>query len=614
MAPRSSTRLALLPLLLAILATGWILWPQNPSGGELGDDPAAQRELPDAAPELTGADTLGERPVEDIIRTEMVDPVAALTENLVLGYPPERDILVRAELTLVDGEQGHPPKGCQGWKVVAQTWLSETGEVARFEAISDAKGIAEFHFPDFIHVDWVTCLPPQGSGHALSFYEGHDDLGPDDDYLALLHVTPSKGTFGHVQDHQGLPVGGAIVHVYDEGWTYGLGDWTPGFLSTTTDGGGRFAFEQMPPGNWVFAVEPEEWLMMDPVLGRQQEGAGVASIGPDTTEAIDVGILKVVPMVSIDLQMMGSNGSSAVGAGLYLEPTALDDWFVRDIVDANMSKQEKAELMFSSDSRDVLDELPYSFHFTSDSSGKVTLRLLRGRYTMHVDALPGMFAGDENLPMEFHTDQGDLIYRFHAPLGELSGKVLGSDGSPISTASVELRWRAGKEEWDSLDRDCDATGSFLFQSVRMGGEFHVRVWSGHDQWLPIDRPLSGAEFDGDLELTLEPAERILIRFGMDVLPKRTAHVRILDFTPREGERFDPDATWWRNCQKNSYHLNRSNRANLSRLQPGTYSIALYHSSPNPPSEVGQESVVSEIGRWTLDTGDEVHRLQVSLPR
>lgn len=593
----------------------WVLWPEQQTGADLGNavDTAAESiaaapELESVAPTVEGAEEPG------LERTEFVDPVASMEEHLELGYPPERDILVRAELTLVEGEQGHPPKGCEGWTVIAQTWISETGEIARFEAVSDKNGIAEFHFPDFIHVDWVSCLPPDGSPYALTFYEGHDDLGPDDDYLALLHVQPKKGAFGHVVDLEGRPVAGAVVHAFDDGWTYGLNDWTPGYLTTTTDGAGRFEFEQLPPATWVFAVEPEQWLMINPVLGHQHEYFGLAEIRSDQEHDFDAGTLQVVPMVSVDLTMLGSNGAPAVGASLYLEPLTLDDTFANRIADAHMTEQEKAEAMFSSDSRSAIDDLPYSFYFTSDRAGQVKLRLLRGKYRMHVEPLPGMIEGDENPPLEFHSDQGIVTYRFPAPLSELRGRVIGSDGSPRAGASVDLNWRLGEDEWDSLDRSTDATGSFLFQSVRLGREFRVSVWSGSDAWLPTSRPLGNADFGGDLELVLQPAERLKVQFKIDHLPNRQAYTRLLDFTPRDGESFDPDADWWHRAASRVDNLNRRNRVSHGQLQPGTYRVALYHSQAGFRGEDGEEVRITEIGRWELETGGGWQEVEVSWPR
>ena len=591
-----------------------MLWPpqEDATGGSGAEEGLGNTELA-AAPELDAAPpTQIEGPADGVAREEMVDPVASMEANLQLGYAPERDILVRAELTMIDGEQGHPPKDCEGWTVSAQTWISETGEIARFEAVSDKKGIAEFHFPDFIHVDWLLCVPPEGSGFAVSFYEGHDDLGPDDDYHVLLPMVPAKGAYGHVQDQEGRPVAGAVVHAFDEGWTYGLNDWTPGYLTTETDGNGRFAFEQLPPGTWVFAVEPEQWLMMHPVLERQREGSGEAVIRADATEDAYVGILQVVPMVAVELTMLGSNGVPAVGASLYLEPKTLDDWFVKDLVDANMSEEEKVEAMFSSDSRNLSDDLPYSFYFLSDREGKVRLRLLRGRYDMMVSTLPGMMEGDENPPMEFHTDQGNLVYRFQAPLSELGGTVLSRDGAPIRGASIGLQWRTGEDSWDDLDRDSHASGRFLFQSVRIGGEFRVSIWPGTDRWLPLDRPLSRADFGGDLELVLDPAEKLLIAFEMERPSNSLTFVKVLDFQPRDGERFDPDAQWWHNVMHRHSNLSRNDRVNISWLQPGTYVVALYHARLD--SESGMEPHPTEIGRWTLETGEDWQEVKVNLPR
>ncbi|MGB0952738.1 MAG: carboxypeptidase-like regulatory domain-containing protein [Planctomycetota bacterium] len=613
MSPRSRSRLTLLPLLLLVLAAAWVLFPTDDTSDGLDQEGVQAEEVIAAAPAVEAAPPTAPEVGNRIERTEFVDPVIALTENVALGYPPERDILVRAELTLVEGEQKHPPKDCEGWTVVAQTWISETGEIARFEAVSDKKGIAEFHFPDFIHVDWVMCLPPEDSGYAVAFYEGHDDLGPDDDYLALLHMQPAKGAFGLVRDQQGRPVSGAVVHAFDDGWTYGLGDWTPGFLTTETDSQGRFEFPQLSPATWVFAVEPEQWLMINPVLGHQHEYFGLAEIRSDTTERKNVGILTVVPMVSVELTMLGSNGAPAVGAGIYLDPLTLDDWAMEHVADANLTPEQEIEAMFSSQSAEALNDLPYSFYFTSDREGKVKLRLLRGRYNMMVDALPGMMEGEENPHLDFHTDQGQVVYRYQAPLSELHGVVRGNDGSPMYGANVGLNWRSGEEDWDGDDRSCDATGAFLFQSVRIGGEFNVYVWPGSDQWLPLARPLSSSDFGGDLVLELQPAEKLLLDFDLPVLPDRIAAVRILEFYPREGERFDPEAQWWKNRVGNQTNLRRSNRANISALQGGTYKIALYHTAADYRHEEGREAVMHEIGRWDVKTKGAWQTVEVSWP-
>ena len=589
-----------------------MLFPTDDASDGPKEESTQAEEMIAAAPAVEAAPTTSD--ISDAIeRTEFVDPVIAMTENVALGYAPERDIIVRAELTRVDGERSHPPKGCEGWTVVAQTWISETGEIARFEAVSDKKGIAEFHFPDFIHVDWVMCLPPEGSGYAVGFYEGHDDLGPDDDYLALLHMQPAKGAFGRVRDQQGRAVAGAVVHAFDDGWTYGLGDWTPGFLTTTTDANGRFEFPQLSPATWVFAVEPEQWLMIEPVLGHQHESFGLAEIRQDTEEALDVGILVVVPMVAVELTLLGSNGAPAVGADLFLDPLTLDDWAPGKVADANLTPEEQSEAIFSSQSTDALDDLPYSFHFASDREGKVKLRLLRGRYNMMVDALPGMEHGDENPDMDFHTDQGSLVYRFQAPLGELHGIVRGTDGSPMYDATVDLSWRSGEEDWDGDDRSCDANGAFVFQSVRIGGDFTLSVWSGHDQWLPFTRSLSNQDFVGDLELVLQPAEKLLLDFDLPVLPDRLAGVRILDFYPRDGERFDPDAQWWRNVAGQQKNLRRKNRVNISYLQGGTYKIALYHTPAGYRAEKGSKPIYLEVGRWEVETKDAWQSIEVSWP-
>lgn len=600
-------------MLLLVLATAWVLFPSGDDAEGFDQEGVQAEEVLAAAPAVEAAPPTDLAAANTIERTEFVDPVIALTENVALGYAPERDILVRAELTLVKDEQNHPPKGCKGWTVVAQTWISETGEIARFEAVSDKHGIAEFHFPDFIHVDWVMCLPPEGSGYAVTFYEGHDDLGPDDDYLALLHVQPSKGAFGQVRDQQGRPVGGAVVHAFDDGWTYGLGDWTPGFITATTDSHGRFEFPQLSPATWVFAVEPDQWLMINPVLGHQHESFGLVEIRHNTEEQVDVGVLTVVPMVSVELTMLGSNGAPAVGASLYLDPVTLDDWQTTNIANAELTPEQEIEAMFSSNSREALDDIPYSFYFTSDREGKVKLRLLRGRYNMMVDALPGMRDGEENPAMEFHTDQGNLVYRYQAPLSELHGVVRGRDGSPMYGATVGLTWRSGEEDWDGDDRSCDATGAFVFQSVRLGGEFSINVWSGTDQWLPLRRTLGTSDFGGQLELVLDPAEKLLLDFDLPKMQDRVAAVRLLEFYPRDGEHFDPEAQWWQNRAGNQTHMRRKNRVNISYLQGGTYRIALYHTPADYRPVDGVQPQLMEIGRWDVETKGAWQTLEVGWP-
>lgn len=612
MSSRNFARLSLLPLLLIALAALWVFWPAQQKFEGTHQERVEETSL-DSAYDLEPAPS----PAMDdglIQRTEFVDPVIALTENIALGYPPERDILVRAELTLVEEEPGHPPKNCEGWEVVAQTWIAETGEVARFYATSDKNGIAEFHFPDFIHVDWVLCTPPEDSGYAISFYEGHDDLGPDDNYHVLLHQEPSKGAFGYVKNAQDQPVEGAVVHAFDDGWTYELADWTPGFLTTTTDHNGRFSFDQLPPATWAFAVEPEQWLMLEPMLGHQHESFGIAEVKDDATEAAHAGTLIVIPMVVMELQMVGSHGAPAVGANLFLEPLTFDDRFVQSLFQDDRTEDEKAAAMFSSDSQNVLRDLPYSFSFTSNREGKVTLRLLRGRYNMKVEPLPGMRDGDENPPLEFHTNQGHLTYRFQAPLNNLRGTVAGNDGTPMAQATVGIKWSLGDDEWASDDRECNAVGEFVFQSVRLGGDFEVTVWSGTDAWLPLAKTFGHFDFRKDLDLVLSPASKAFLDFDLEVMPDRVGYVRLLSFTPLEGDSFDPDSRWWLYRQNSKHYLRNKNQVRITNIQAGTYEIALFHTPVGYKPVEGTALPILEVQRYTMETGTHWQKMKVDWPR
>ena len=607
MTPSKSKRSALPALLLALAGVTWMYFSatgevENPWEPFRTEQEATQI---DAAAELERESLAGRR-TGVVERTDfqgsgvLGEGALAQTENAL------KPVRVRAELRIEKDQINFTPKNVEGWVVVVQTW--ETVTTPRFESIADENGVAEFEFPGDVHIDWVSCLPPANSGYGLSFIEEHEDLQAGDDYLAVLMLEPSRTAFGTVVDQNEKPISGAIVHAYDRDQTYQLSNWTLGFLQTTTNGQGRFEFSQLREGNWVFAVQPSDWLMVSPLHGNQQESQGVAIFDQDATGPIDAGILQCVPLSTVEVLVTGLDGKPIPGAILFVEPLSYDASYLIP----TEPDLEKMEDRARERTEELINVGDYRESFVADETGHVTLRLIAGRWMTWTNSLPGMDPNEMKLPnLPFHTQESALTYRLPVRTLTLSGTVSGSDGS-LPLAEVRFAWK-GKDYEEYFEMVTDAKGQFEFTGTFAEGGYEVRAWPDTPGWLPQQWDFSMEDLREPLDLVLEPGATLSMRFtNMKEAPNSAPYgfIQLESWTPLEKGPVDLEAYWWKAKQGLKMHIVPDRSLSISGLAPGSYEVSLTLPQPDYHARSGTKPDMYERQRWTIKTQQDTHTLVI----
>lgn len=309
-------------LLLALLAAAALFFADRgaaPDAAEPAKGPdaaavAAAGALADADPEVADFGSL---------TREKVRAAAVASGAADAAGAPGVPVHLRVRLFVVN-EYGErvPPPNCRGWLIQAQTWISATRAVSPHQAYADAQGVAEFTFADAVHVDWASCLPPDPRwGH--SYVEQHHDFDGGATEEWELDLRPAGSASGLVLDAHDRPVAGAVVHVFNPSWTYGLDDWTAGYLTATTGADGRYRFPALGEGSWTFAVEPRQWLQYQPQLGGGSWGEDRADV--TAGQAVEVGVLRVVAADGIEVEVVDANGKPVSGAHVWARPLRFAD-------------------------------------------------------------------------------------------------------------------------------------------------------------------------------------------------------------------------------------------------------------------------------------------------
>lgn len=311
-------RLVILAVLAAILAALILLLP----GG--GRD-AARGTVGDGAGEPAAADGLDPEPgrlfdTGGIVRAERdADDASAGTG----GSPDAAVARLRVALRIL-GEDGaeRVPQNCKGWIVRAQTWDSRTRSIVRHEAPADARGIAEFDFPGRTHVDWAATRP-LAERWGESCVEPHETLAAGSSTIWTIHLAPAGAATGRVLDLAGTPAAGAVVHAFRTGFSYGLGNWTPGYVQAIVAADGTYRFDGLGAGDWDFAVEPGRWLQMEPEMASGTEGLDRAVIAGGETEQL--GDLRVVEGAVLTVEVRDAAGAPVAGATVSAEALSLTE-------------------------------------------------------------------------------------------------------------------------------------------------------------------------------------------------------------------------------------------------------------------------------------------------
>jgi hypothetical protein len=413
-----------------------------------------------------------------------------------------------------DGELVPPPH-CSGWTVRAQTWLQQTRAIFIHEAAVDPRGIAEFTFPGFVHVDWLSCQPPAASGLGLSFLEQHEDMDGGSVIEWTLVLAPAGAIEGQVVDHRDDPVSGAIVHIYNPNWTYGLADWTPGFLRSTTDRGGRFRFPGIGAGDYVLAVEPGLWLQFEPALDSAEAGRNTATVVADETAA--VGPLRVLAGGTLEVEVADAGGQGIAGLPVWAEPItfdssvlaasvdrfeqwqvspfgavfgyAQDDAYQRFLAGENPADASALAEVITAEP-DSAPTWPYGALFAeTDAVGHAYLHLPHGRWRVSVGlgAAEGLY--EPLAPQETQVPGVGLLFRMPVAHRAFRGRAVDLRGNPVTGAAVQLT-RDGEY---SLESRTGTDGSFTFAAVPALGHWILMIAPELDGLVPCNWDVSPAD-------------------------------------------------------------------------------------------------------------------------
>ncbi len=434
-------------------------------------------------------------------------------------------IVVRAELTTVESESGHPPPGCDGWEVIATTLRYRTNEYSHHSARSDASGVAEFHFDEQVHLMQVKCVPPADSALAAAWNDDQLILEVGDDHDLLIHLSDCYAAGGKVIDLDGEPVANAIVHATPYGNGSGLVDWRPGLLTTLTDNGGDFHFDQLHKGVWVASVEPSAWLMINPILEEQDYVNGIVSFWDspvgEGSRPWDFGTLQVLVINPTTLTVVDSDDRPAAGLYGYVEPLLFNDARLIKTPSSDKNRtvipMEMAAFMADTDGQGapapetlmaadfgVVDGWPYDdVWFLTDSKGQASLPLPEGKWRLHVLPPDGFINADEMPAVEFSTGSGNLFYRLPARVGKVSGRLILRDGRPATYADLYLETEAldgSKLDYGSISRK---DGYFEFPALEIGNSFTLNA-------VPDERYCNFIAREWQLDASADDSDRVYV--------------------------------------------------------------------------------------------------------
>ncbi|MCP4092803.1 MAG: carboxypeptidase regulatory-like domain-containing protein [Planctomycetes bacterium] len=595
----------------------WFLLREDPQG-EIG--PLAhgqQNQIKNAADALEDIGELGRtttNPIE-VQREELHD----LDGQPISAEALARRVMVRAELTTVYSEQGHAPKNCKGWTVTAQSWIEETAQVERYTAVANRHGVAEFQFPDYVHIDWVRCVPPAGSGYGIAYLEDHEDIYAGDHYLALLHVLPKRSAVGRVMDWSNQPLAGVEVHAFGEFGDNGLEEWTPGLATTTTDSNGRFEFQQLTVGDWNFSVLPERWMMYEPELGNQGEGFGNVFIDEDVAGVADAGTLRVMPMTTVELQVVDRRGEPAPGVSGYVKIQHFDSPRLRNPDEDWIDEEEEEGAPFNPNAK---LEWPYGgISFITDQNGQATLRIAHGQWVIEFDAFIGDFPGIYELPkLEFHADVGKLFYSLPVAVGSLKARVVLENQRPAVGAYVALAY---EEEGDiyEMEQECAADGSFEFTALDLSTAYTMQVYPDLDGNSVMFYPQTWAidpEADRGRDFVVKSAKQTKLRLnridGNRSFEKINARIDLTNWEAGDTSFDLADGTWWQEAELWSHEATSKRNLQLPPMPEGFATLEMKVAQPTGSwNKYGYSRVRMEsIQTWRIKVEGSTVPLDVDL--
>jgi hypothetical protein len=411
--------------------------------------------------------------------------------------------IVRAVLTTTEDEPGPPPKDCEGWTVIATTREQRSGEVTQHTARVNAQGVAEFVFSEQIKLVGIACLPPLDSGFGVAKHDDFVELEQGEDYEAQLYFSAAFRARGRVIDLDGVAVSGAEVHAFNFGMGPRLEDWRPGLLIATTDHNGIFQFEQMHQEVWVAAVQPRNWLMIDPIYEDQSDGKGVVSLynaaAFENPNQWDFGTLQVMAIDRTLLTVTDGANQPAVGLFGYAAPLLLNDprltqtpssektsKYVPVEMRAFMSNLKASELAAENGLEAPfdfghVDGWPYAeVWFRTNTNGQAHLALPDGKWRLKLFPPDALLAEEELPALDFTTGSGHLEYQLPTAIGAIRGRLIFADGSPAKYGDLYIYADSDPNAILDFGTMSAKDGSFEFPALELGAHFTVQA-------IPDDR-------------------------------------------------------------------------------------------------------------------------------
>jgi hypothetical protein len=494
------TRVAAWSLLPIAAVALWLLFGPGRGLAEADEADPGATDAGDLAAAQLDANVGSDAAAADLSRSR-VDALVGLDGDGGAGGD-DAPVHLRVLLRVLDdeGEERIPP-ACAGWTVRAQSWIRETGEVFAHEARTDARGVAEFTFTGFTHVDWAGCAPPQSSGFGFSQMSEHTDFDAGSAEEWTLHLQPGGAAHGRVLTLDDRPVAGAEVHAFDPSWSGDFEIWTPGFLTTRTSADGGFRFPSLGTGDWIFAVAPGERLQVVPSLGDAQEGQGYAQV--EAGADVDVGVLRVISATTHEVRVVDADGGGVAGLTFAIsalsfasstlratqefvpeedeDPTA--SWTQRFLAGEDPGAWlEAAEAESDEEESEEEDRVDWPYDGVArdtDADGCVSWQLPPGAYRIECwSSVPGM--PDGTIPtFDVQVPGPPTLFRLAVSRAAWAGRVVDDLGAPVESASIVLTWRSedGATTWDD-EAATDAHGAFRFENAPLLRDCELTISSG----------------------------------------------------------------------------------------------------------------------------------------
>ncbi len=508
-------------------------------------------------------------------------------------------VSVRVQLALAS----EAPGSFDGWLVEAQSWLEHTDETFLHEARASAKGVAEFSFPGFVHIDWLRCVPPPESGLALAFAEHHADLDPGDSLEETLELDLGGVLGARVVDTDGRPVAEARVHAYSEGVGYDLTSWQPGLVAATTGADGRVEFPPLPPGDWCLGVEPERWLQIEPDLN-----SGACSEVQARVRAEDRDI-EVVPLHRFRLSVRDALGRPVEAAEVQLAPLELRALATRTpepleffLGHARPPEEGAAPRVWPYD----------TLVWTTDAQGEAELFGIEGRWELGVVPQLGRGQGQtgELIRSVLELPCPDQTVRLPAAVQGFHARVQDAAGRPIEGVEAALvRTANGVSVSTTSARD----GSFELRGLQPGVECRLEL--SHRDYLPGAWSVWTTAAAQPPVFELRRAGAVSVRMtDTTEKPLQGRGVAVLALLPDEPAQ-PAESAWLARHPHGARFSDGAGRIQFTQLPPGRVELGLQLPFATNTSGPAIQRVTMELfQRWVLPVQEGEQTLRVDLGR